>query len=113
MTLTPKEPIAVFFKCMGFKEEPTINSVTEYGLYCRVPTWTLYSMEKTTAWEKEYLPKTEKAILSDNGPTLIAVYKAKRYSFPRRLLIQPKRLIMYLFVAGIWLSDFWEGWKRA
>lgn len=106
MTTTAKDSAQMFFKHMGFGSEPSVMAVTEYGLYCKVPFKLLFAPLSVSNWEDETLPKIEELLLSSNGPTLIAAYKARRYSFPRRILIQPKRLITYLFVAFVFATEY-------
>lgn len=98
-----RNALSAFLKYMGFKPKLSIRAVTEYGLYCRVPTWTLFNANKLDKWENQTLPKIEGLLLSANGPTLVAIYKARRYSLKGRILIQPRKAIMFLFVTVVWV----------
>lgn len=96
----------IFFKHMGFGSEPSVMAVTEYGLYCKVSFKLLFAPSLTSNWEDETLPKIEELLLSPNGLTIIAAYKARRYSFPKRILIQPKKLIICLFITFVFATEY-------
>lgn len=95
--------LEIFAKIMGFKKRTSFMAVTEYSIYCSVPWSSLFNSLNFKKWEDTILPKIEKQILSENGPTLIAIYKVKRFTFPRKITIQPKRLVFCLWLVIGWL----------